>query len=117
MILIAGGLIPMCPDRDVGASFDTVPGFATMGRMRDDIVIDGPWVKSSLSFANGNCVECATFRKASASASNGHCLEAASCSHGVAVRDTKLASSPVLVFGSEGWRRFTAAVKSGTVAH
>jgi Domain of unknown function (DUF397) len=74
-----------------------VPGFVTMGRMSDAAFTD--WRKASLSFANGNCVE------------------AASAPGVVGVRDTRLERSPVLVFGSEGWERFTAAVKSGTVAH
>jgi uncharacterized protein DUF397 len=79
--------------------------------MGGDGIEFGPWVKSSLSFANGNCVECATFRKASASASNGHCLEAGSCSHGVAVRDTRDRGGPVLAFSGAAWGRFLAGVK------
>jgi hypothetical protein len=57
------------------------------------------------------------WRKSSYSVGAGECAEAGSCRHGVAVRDSKLEASPVLVFGSEGWERFTAAVKSGTVPH
>ena len=77
-----------------------------------DIIITGPWVKSSLSFANGNCVECAGWRKAAASMSNGHCAEAASCRHGVAVRDTADRGGPVLVFGAEAWRAFLSSLRS-----
>lgn len=96
--------------------------------MRNDIIITGPWVKSSLSFSNGNCVECAAYRKASASqsgncveagsfrtssasASNGHCLEDGSCSPGIAVRDTKDRAGPVLAFSGVAWGRFLAGVK------
>ena len=56
------------------------------------------WRKSSYSFANGNCVE----------ASDGPGI--------VAVRDTKLAESPVLTFGSDEWARFTSAVKANPSA-
>jgi hypothetical protein len=81
--------------------------------MTGDIIITGPWVKSSLSFANGNCVEAANFRTASASLSNGHCAEVGSCARGVAVRDTKDRSGPVLVFGGGAWERFAGRVRRG----
>lgn len=57
-----------------------------------------------------------TWRKSSYSAACGNCLEAGSCSHGVAVRDTKLERSPVLKFSGEAWSAFTAAVRTGTVS-
>lgn len=79
-------------------------------------VIAGNWRKSSYSAYNGNCAEVGTFRKSSRSAANGNCIEAGSCSHGVAVRDTKLERSPVLKFSGEAWRAFTAAVRTGTVS-
>lgn len=74
-------------------------------------VIAGNWRKSSYSAYNGNCAEVASWRTSSHSAACGNCLEAGSCSHGVAVRDTKLERSPVLVFGAEVWSRFLAETK------
>lgn len=72
------------------------------------------WRKSRRSAYNGNCIEAGNWR--SACAGNGSCLEAASCTHGVAVRDTTLTpSSPVLFFGADDWRRFTSALKREAV--
>ena len=58
---------------------------------------DGPaWVKSSLSFANGNCVEVASFGA-------GH----------VGVRDSKAGDgSPVLMFARDQWKAFLMSAKS-----
>ena len=75
------------------------------------------WRKSSFSGFNGSCIMVGSWRKSSHSHANGQCAEVGCGPSGVGVRDSTLAASPVLVFGSEGWKRFTAAVKSGTVAH
>jgi hypothetical protein len=52
------------------------------------------------------------WRKSGRSASMGDCLEAGSCRHGVAVRDTKDRSGPVLTFPPGAWGVFTAALKA-----
>jgi Domain of unknown function (DUF397) len=71
------------------------------------------WVKSSYSFANGNCVEAAgNWRTSSHSAYNGNCAEVASLAAGtVAVRDTNDRGGPVLTFSAATWEQFTAKVK------
>lgn len=54
------------------------------------------------------------WRKSRRSAGNGACCEVAACTCGrprVLVRDSELAASPVLAFGSETWAEFTSAVK------
>ena len=86
--------------------------------------IAGNWRKSSYSAANGNCLEAGNWRKSSRSMSNGHCAEIGTlcaevgdCSCGVAVRDSKLGQSPVLIFAAGTWSAFTAAVRTGTVGH
>ena len=76
----------------------------------------GGWRKSSRS-NSGACVEAglqgARWRTSRRSAGNGACVEASDGPGIVAVRDTKLAESPVLTFGSDEWARFTSAVKAG----
>ena len=71
------------------------------------------WRTSSLSFSNGNCAEIGTWRTSSRSTYNGSCLEAGACCHGVAVRDTKDRSGPVLVFSGTTWGRFADRIKAG----
>ena len=90
------------------------------------------WRKSSASLANGNCVEVGTFRKSSHSAyhgscaevatwrrssrcASGECAEVASCCHGVAVRDSKDRSGPVLVVAGSTWGRFLTALRRGGI--
>jgi hypothetical protein len=64
---------------------------------RDDAATSGaPWVKSSLSYANGDCVEVASL-------ADGH----------VGVRDSKDAEGPILRFTSSEWRAFIAGVRNG----
>jgi hypothetical protein len=57
---------------------------------------DSTWIKSSLSFANGNCVEVASL-------SNGE----------IGVRDSKNSEGPVLRFTPDEWRAFLGGVRNG----
>ena len=57
---------------------------------------DSHWIKSSLSFSNGNCVEVARNLPGI-----------------VAVRDSKNPNGPVLTIESAGWQDFIADVKAG----
>ncbi|TCP51919.1 uncharacterized protein DUF397 [Tamaricihabitans halophyticus] len=76
------------------------------------------WRKSSYSNGgnNGACVEVAFgtahWRKSSYSngGSNGACVEVALTGPATAVRDSKHATGPVLVFGAHTWRNFLASV-------
>jgi Domain of unknown function (DUF397) len=58
------------------------------------------WVKSSHSFANGNCVEAAELP-------DGH----------IGVRDSKSPHGPVLRFTPEEWNAFVAGIHSGEFDH
>jgi Domain of unknown function (DUF397) len=55
------------------------------------------WVKSSFSFANGNCVEVASLY-----------------GRAVGVRDSKDATGHVLRFTAGEWRTFLGGVRNGT---
>ena len=55
----------------------------------------------------------AQWRKSSCSGGNGACVEIADTDYGVAVRDSKDRSGPVLVFTPGEWRAFAARVKAG----
>jgi hypothetical protein len=57
---------------------------------------DLTWVKSSLSFANGNCVEVANLP-------NGE----------IGVRDSKNSEGPVLRFTPDEWHAFLGGVRNG----
>jgi hypothetical protein len=57
---------------------------------------DLSWVKSSFSFANGNCVEVASLPGG-----------------GVGVRDSKEATGPVLRFTRDEWAAFLGGVHNG----
>jgi hypothetical protein len=57
---------------------------------------DSYWIKSSLSFSNGNCVE------------------VASLSHGeIGVRDSKDPKGPVLRFTPDEWHAFLGGARNG----
>ena len=57
---------------------------------------DSHWVKSSLSFSNGNCVEVASLPD-----------------HEVGVRDSKDTAGPVLRFTPDEWHAFIGGVRNG----
>lgn len=55
-----------------------------------------------------------SWRKGSRCAANGTCVEVGAVVGAIATRDAKFADqSPVLLFSSSEWRRFTDQVKSG----
>jgi Domain of unknown function (DUF397) len=54
------------------------------------------WVKSSLSFSNGNCVEVASLPEG-----------------GIGVRDSKDSAGPVLRFTPDEWNAFLGGVRNG----
>jgi uncharacterized protein DUF397 len=58
--------------------------------------IVSPWTKSSLSHANGNCVEVADLSEGQ-----------------VGMRDSKDASGPILCFLPEEWRAFLHGIRKG----
>ena len=55
-----------------------------------------PWVKSSLSYANGNCVEVTSLPGGK-----------------IGVRNSKDSAGPVLRFTPDEWRAFLAGVRNG----
>jgi hypothetical protein len=57
--------------------------------------MDTTWTKSSLSFANGNCVEAARLPDG-----------------GIGVRDSKDSGGPVLRFTPDEWNAFLAGVRN-----
>ena len=57
---------------------------------------DSHWIKSSLSFSNGNCVEVASL-------SGGE----------IGVRDSKDSGGPVLRFTSDEWHAFLGGARNG----
>jgi Domain of unknown function (DUF397) len=61
---------------------------------------DPCWIKSSLSFANGDCVE-------AASLPDGR----------IGVRDSKDASGPILRFTPAEWRAFLGGARNGEFDH
>jgi hypothetical protein len=54
------------------------------------------WVKSSLSFSNGNCVEVASLPDG-----------------GIGVRNSRDAAGPVLAFTPDEWHAFLGGVRNG----
>jgi predicted secreted Zn-dependent protease len=67
---------------------------------RKEIDMTGPfpltWKKSTFSMGNGDCVEAADLEKA-----------------GVALRDSKDQTGPVLMFTPSEWQAFISGVKAG----
>jgi hypothetical protein len=61
---------------------------------------DPHWVKSSLSFSNGNCVEVANLPDSR-----------------VGVRHSKHAQGPVLQFTPDEWQAFLGGVRNGEFDH
>jgi hypothetical protein len=57
---------------------------------------DSYWIKSSLSFSNGNCVEVASLPDDE-----------------VGVRDSKNSEGPVLRFTPDEWQAFVGGVRNG----
>lgn len=57
------------------------------------------WIKSSLSFANGNCVQVAKLPDGS-----------------VGVRNSRDSEGPILRFTPEEWRAFAEGVRTGEFA-
>jgi hypothetical protein len=76
------------------------------------------WRKSSYSASNGgDCVEVAeVWRKSSHSGANGgDCVEVARARPAaIAVRDSKDADGPKLIFTPSAWAAFTTAIRAGT---
>lgn len=58
-------------------------------------------------------LSCAQWRTSSRSGGNGACVEIAGTADGVAVRDSKDRSGPVLVFTPDEWRVFATRAKAG----
>ena len=54
------------------------------------------WIKSSLSYSNGNCVEVASLREGE-----------------IGVRDSKDSDGPVLRFTPDEWHAFLGGVRNG----
>jgi Domain of unknown function (DUF397) len=57
---------------------------------------DSYWIKSSLSFSNGNCVEVASLPRGE-----------------IGVRDSKDSEGPVLRFTSDEWHAFLGGARNG----
>jgi Domain of unknown function (DUF397) len=68
---------------------------ASQGR-QERLSSDSSWVKSSLSFANGNCVEVANLATGE-----------------IGVRDSKNSEGPVLRFTPDEWHAFLGGVRNG----
>jgi hypothetical protein len=68
----------------------------TLGIRRAKTGSGSVWVKSSLSFANGNCVEVASLADGS-----------------IGVRNSRHSDGPVLAFTSDEWQAFLGGVRNG----
>lgn len=86
----------------------------------------GAWRKSTRSGSGGNgsnCIEVGAWRKSTRTGGGGsgnNCVEVGACScasstpsHGIAIRDTKDRTGPVLSTHRLEWTSFLAAVKNG----
>jgi hypothetical protein len=87
----------------------SIGGMDDLGTDRDDLT----WVKSSLSFSNGNCLEVA-WHKAAASFQEANCVEAGEGACGmIHVRDSKDPNGVQLRFTLAEWRAFTGGIVKG----
>ena len=68
----------------------------TLGSRRERRGSGSHWIKSSLSYANGNCVEVASLPGGE-----------------VGVRNSRNAGGPVLTFTSDEWHAFLGGVRNG----
>jgi hypothetical protein len=71
-------------------------GETNLGNQAETAASDLSWVKSSLSLANGNCVEVANLPDG-----------------GVAVRNSRHSGGPVLHFAPDEWYAFLDGVRAG----
>jgi len=71
-------------------------GSTTLRRPHERPSSGSSWIKSSLSYANGNCVEVASLPGGE-----------------IGVRNSKDSSGPVLQFTSDEWRVFLGGVRNG----
>jgi len=71
-------------------------GSLTSGNDREGLASKVNWVKSSLSFANGNCVEVADLPEG-----------------GVGVRNSRDIAGPVLRFTPDEWQAFVGGARNG----
>ena len=55
------------------------------------------------------------WRKSRFSFSNGACVEVGAAPGAVGVRDTEDREGPALLFAASAWRKFTSAVRAGTI--
>ena len=67
------------------------------------------WRKSSYSGANGGCVEVG-WRMSSHSNGGTACVEVATTPPGVAVRDSKYPTGPILTFSPTPWHAFLTTI-------
>ncbi len=71
-------------------------GITALGSRREVTGTGSPWVKSSLSYANGNCVEVAGLPGGD-----------------IGVRNSRDAGGPVLRFTPDEWHAFLGGVRNG----
>ena len=69
---------------------------STLGETPGSLGADPRWIKSSLSFSNGNCVEVADLPEGK-----------------IGVRHSKDTAGPVLQFTSGEWHAFLGGVRNG----
>ncbi|MFB6634337.1 DUF397 domain-containing protein [Streptomyces sp. NPDC056362] len=72
-------------------------------------------VRSEHTVSDSSCLT-GWFKSSYSGGGQGECLEAARGHVGVPVRDSKAVTGPAVVFSSDGWSAFVAAVKEGFAA-